>query len=122
MKSILLVDDEQQAIDVFKAALVEGGDEVVVAKDGKTALMMIKQQPFDLVVLDEMMPDMSGNDVIKALKADEQTKNIPIIILTNYNDDELVKTALSGGANDYVLKYKMVPEGLAEKVRSLIGE
>ncbi len=122
MKNILLVDDEQQSIDVFHAALIQGGDSVTIAADGKSAIEMVKSQPYDLVLLDEMMPDMSGNDVIKALKADAQTAKVPIIILTNYNDDTLVKTALAEGAADYILKYKMVPEDLAEKVNRIAGE
>lgn len=122
MKTVLLVDDEQQAIDVFHAALTAAGYDIVVAQNAKTALDLTKNQSFDVVIADEMMPDMSGNDLIKALRADATTASIPIVILTNYNDDALVKEALAAGANDYILKYKMVPEDLAEKVKKLIGE
>ncbi len=122
MKTILLVDDEQQAIDVFHAALTAAGYEIVVAQNAKTSLDLAKQQHFDAAILDEMMPDMSGNDLVKALRAEEATSKMPIIVLTNYNDDALVKTALEAGANDYILKYQMVPDDLAEKVKKLVGE
>lgn len=122
MKNILLVDDEQQSIDVFKSALESAGYTVQVSGDGKSAIALCATAPFDIIFLDEMMPDMSGNDVVKALKSDEKTAKIPIIMLTNYNDDTLVKTALAAGAADYVLKYKMVPEDLVEKIVHLIGE
>lgn len=122
MKTILLVDDEQQAIDVFHAALTAAGYEIVVAQNAKTALDLTKQQHFDAAIVDEMMPDMSGNDLIKALRAEAATAQMPIIVLTNYNDDTLVKTAIAAGANDYILKYQMVPDDLAEKVKKLVGE
>src|SRR5687767_3320155 len=122
MKTVLIVDDEQQAIDVFHAALTAAGYEVVVAQNAKTALDLSKNQRFDLAIVDEMMPDMSGNDLIAAFRKDAATAPLPIIVLTNYNDDALVKAAIEAGANDYILKYKMIPEDLAEKVRKLVGE
>ncbi len=122
MKTILIVDDEQQAIDVFHAALTAAGYEVVVAQNAKNAIDLSKSQKFDLAIVDEMMPDMSGNDLIVNLRKEPATTALPIIVLTNYNDDALVKTALAAGANDYILKYKMVPEDLAEKVKKLVGE
>ena len=122
MKTVLIVDDEQQAIDVFHAALTAAGYEVVVAQNAKNALELSKNQKFDLAIVDEMMPDMSGNDLILNFRKDSATATVPIIVLTNYNDDALVKTALAAGANDYILKYKMVPEDLAEKVKKLVGE
>ena len=122
MKKILLVDDEQQAIDVFHAALTAAGYEIVVAQNSKTALSLCGEQTFDLVMVDEMMPDMSGNDLIKALRGNATTVKVPVVVLTNYSDDNLVKEAMAAGANDYILKYQMVPDDLAEKVRRLIGE
>lgn len=122
MKRILLVDDEQQAIDVFHAALTAAGYEIVIAQNAKTALDICQQQAVDLIIADEMMPDMSGNDLIKTLRSNATTAKVPIIVLTNYSDDNLVKEAMTAGANDYILKYQMIPDDLAEKVKKLIGE
>lgn len=122
MKNILLVDDEQKAVDIFQAALEAGGNKVVVAKDAKSALESVATGQYDAILVDEMMPDMSGNDFIKALRANETTVKTPIVVLTNYSDDNLVKEAMASGANDYILKYQMIPEDLAEKVNKLIGE
>lgn len=122
MKSLLIVDDEQQNVSVFHAALSAAGYDVVTAPDGKRALEAISQKKFDGIILDEMMPDMSGNDVVKVIKANEETKNVPVIILTNYGDDELVKQAMAQGATDYVLKYQMTPNDLADKIKTIVGE
>ena len=122
MKNVLIVDDEQQTIEVFQAALSALGYQVTVADNGKNALEKVKNQKFDIIILDQMMPDMSGNDVIQILKQDEATKNIPVVILTNYGEVGLVKDAIAAGASDYILKYQMTPDDLAEKIKKLVGE
>ena len=65
---------------------------------------------------------MSGIDVLKTLKASEETKNIPVAMLTNFGHDEMIKEALNLGATDYILKYQVAPSDLVEKVKSLVGE
>ncbi|HVZ12001.1 MAG TPA: response regulator [Patescibacteria group bacterium] len=122
MKRVLVVDDEQQAIDVFKAALTSVGYEVEVSDSGKHALELVKASQFDVMIVDEMMPDMSGNSIIKVLRQDPATAKLPIIVLTNFNDDQLVKEAIAAGANDYILKYQMTPDDLSMKIKDLIGE
>lgn len=120
-KNVLLVDDERETSTVFQVGLTTGGYNVVVAEDGKSALENAKKSKFDIILLDQMMPDMSGNDVLRALKADETTRNIPIAMLTNFGHDEMVKEALNLGANDYILKYRVEAKDLVAKVQSLIG-
>lgn len=122
MKNVLIVDDEQQTIEIFQAALSSQGYQITVADNGKNALEKIKNKKFDIIILDEMMPDMSGNDVMQVLKQDETTKNIPVVILTNYGEVGLVKDAMAAGASDYLLKYQMTPDDLAEKIKKLLGE
>ena len=122
MKKILLVDDEHEIATVFQTGLVTSGYDVTLAADGKTALEQARITKFDLILLDQMMPDMSGNDVLRALKQNDLTKNVPVAMLTNFGHDELLKEALNLGANDYILKYQVEPKDLVVKVKSLIGE
>ena len=122
MKTILIVDDDRQLATVFQAALTAVGYQVRVANDGKSGMDAARQQKFDLVLLDEMMPDMSGNDLLKALKADDTTKTTPIAMLTNFGNNDLVKEALDSGAADYILKYQVSPTDLPAKVKGIIGE
>ena len=122
MKNILLVDDEHETAIVFQTGLAAAGYQVVLAQDAKTGLEQVKQSKFDLIILDQMMPDMSGNSVLGILKSADTTKAIPVLMLTNFNQDELLKEALSLGASDYVLKYQVEPKDLVVKVKALIGE
>jgi len=121
-KRVLLVDDEEETRLVFETALKQAGYEVTIAGTGQEALAATQQQQFDLILLDQMMPDMSGNETLRSIKANQATAETPVAMLTNFGHDEMVKEALNSGANDYILKYKVSPDDLAVKVRGLIGE
>lgn len=121
-KRILLVDDEEEIRNVFDVALKSGGYEVFIAKNGKEALEIIKTQKFDLVLLDQMMPDMSGNETLKAIKADPATKDLHVSMLTNFSNDDMIKEALNAGASEYILKYQVSPEDLINRVKQILGE
>ncbi len=118
---ILIVDDEVELAQVFDAALRSAGYDVKIATNGKSALDMAKAEVFDLIMLDQMMPDMSGNEVLKALKADATTANVKVAMLTNFGHDTMVKEALFAGAVDYILKYQVSGDDIVTKVKSLIG-
>ncbi len=120
-KTILVVDDEATAAAVFETALKSLGHMVILAENGQRGIEILKANKVDLVLLDQMMPGMSGNDTLKAIKADEALKNIPIAMLTNFGHEEVVKEALANGAEDYILKYQISPDDLARKVEALIG-
>jgi CheY-like chemotaxis protein len=122
MKTILILDDEPQTIGVFQTALGTVGYSAQVANSGKKAWEILKGTKIDAILLDMMMPDMSGNDFIKMLKQEDQFKEIPIIVLTNFGNEELVKEAIALGAKDYILKYEASPADFAEKIKALVGE
>ncbi len=122
MKSILIIDDDKQVATVFQVALTSSGFKVMTAPDGKTGINIVKQQPFDLVLLDEMMPDMSGNEVLRTLKEDDATKAVPVVMLSNFGNNDMVKEALDTGALDYILKYQVSPTDLPVKIKEIIGE
>ena len=120
-KRILLVDDEQETRDVFNAALKSGGFEVVIAVNGKETLDILNTQKFDLVLLDQMMPDMSGNETLKSLKANPNSADTKVAMLTNFGHDDMIKEALNAGAVDYILKYQVSGEDLIKKVKLIMG-
>jgi two-component system, OmpR family, response regulator VicR len=82
LKCILCVEDEPEMIDLIRLILGRRGFEVKGAAGGTEGLKMIRQDPPDLVLLDLMMPDMDGWEVYQQIKADEKTKNIPVIVVT----------------------------------------
>ena len=122
MKNILLVDDEKETSSVFQTGLTSGGYNVILAENGQQAIDLAKSQKFDLILLDQMMPDISGNEVLKSLKGDEATKQVPVAMLSNFGHDELIKEALNSGAVDYILKYQVAPADLIAKIKRIIGE
>lgn len=122
MKKILLVDDEKDTATVFETTLRQGGYEVTVANNGTSALSNAKTGAFDLILMDQMMPDISGIDALSTLKSDPATSQVPVAMLTNFSHDEMVKEALNRGAVDYILKYQISPQDLIAKVKALLGE
>lgn len=117
MAKVLLVDDDESLVTVFSAALQKNGFETVTAADGATGVEKAKSEKPDLILLDQVLPDISGNEVLKKIKEDETTKNIPVIILSNFSQEELVKQALNEGAFDYVFKYQVATVDVVNKVK-----
>ena len=116
MTKILVVDDEKKIVEIVRAYLEREGYEVSAAYDGKSALEAVKRMPPDLVVLDLMLPQISGWDVCRALRADS---NIPIIMLTARDDvtDKIVGLEL--GADDYMTK-PFDPKELVSRVKAVL--
>ncbi len=117
---VLLVDDDEAIITVFSTALKKEGFETVQALNGREGVEKAKSEVPDLILLDQVMPDMQGNDVLKELKLDEKTKNIPVIVLSNFGQDELVKKAINEGAVDYIFKYQVATSDVINKVKEVL--
>jgi len=82
MKKILIVDDEQEILELVKTRLEANEFSVLTALDGESGISVAKEEVPDLILMDIMMPNMSGGDAVKILKADEKTRDIPVIFLT----------------------------------------
>lgn len=104
MAKILVVDDEEHILMILKDSLEFSGFHVVTAANGEEALMMVAQENPDLVVLDVGMPKLDGWEVCRRLKGNEQTKNLPIIILTAYAQTSDQRKGLDLGADRFITK------------------
>lgn len=102
MEKILVADDEEEVRDIMKDILTKEGYNVVVAKDGQEALGLTKTNNPDLIILDYMMPGLDGVQTCQSLKKDNQTKSIPVIMVTAYPGEK--ESGLSAGAIDFVTK------------------
>ena len=111
--SLLVVDDNEMNRDMLARRLTRRGYTVAVAEDGYQALQMIEAQQFDLVLLDIMMPGISGLEVLKSLRERYAVTDLPIIMATAKDQSEDIVTALKLGANDYVTKPLDFPVVLA---------
>jgi DNA-binding response OmpR family regulator len=119
---ILLIDDDEALTTIFTAALTKEGFQVVAVGTGQEGIDKATTEAPNLILLDQVLPDLSGNDILKQLKLDEKTKNIPVIILSNFSQEELVKEAINAGAVDYVFKYQVEVKDVIEKIKRALGQ
>jgi two-component system phosphate regulon response regulator PhoB len=103
-KRILVVDDERELVELIGMNLQRNGYEVMATYDSPTGLDMARKQKPDLVILDIMMPELSGRDVMVTLKGNQETASIPILLLTAKAEETDIIVGLAMGADDYVTK------------------
>jgi DNA-binding response OmpR family regulator len=118
-RRVLLVDDEEDIVKIVRKRLELDGFEVLVAVEGKEALAKAKAECPDLIILDIMLPRVSGFEVCAKLKQDERSRQIPIVIYTgkSYEGDEQICQEL--GADAYVSKFDGLP-ALLDRVNALL--
>jgi CheY-like chemotaxis protein len=102
--AILVVDDNQQNLELLQAYLEDIDCETIPADDGLEALDIIANNPPDLVLLDVMMPKMSGFEVCRRLKNDPKTADIPIIMVTALNEFGDIERGINSGTDDFISK------------------
>lgn len=118
MKYILLVDDEPINIEIMEVILTDDY-EIQSAENGIECLKSIDKRVPDLLLLDIAMPEMDGIEVCKALRSNEKTKKLPIVIVSGFATEEYMTNAREAGANDYITKpYK--PEKLLHVVEKYV--
>jgi len=116
---VLVVEDEDALATLLKYNLDKEGHHVGVASDGEEALMMIEERQPDLVVLDWMLPKVSGIEVCRRLRQKTETRNLPIIMLTARGEESDRVRGLDTGADDYIVKPFSMSE-LAARVRAVL--
>jgi DNA-binding response OmpR family regulator len=115
-RKILVVDDEPGIVEIVEANLLGDGFEVVSASNGKEGLEMVQSEQPELIVLDVMMPEMDGWQVLKALETDPDTAGIPVIMLTAKAADEDYIYGLEEGAVEYITK-PFYPQELVNRIK-----
>jgi two-component system alkaline phosphatase synthesis response regulator PhoP len=119
MQKILVTDDEKDIVELIAFNLQKEGFAVVKAYDGEAALRLIKTQKPDLIILDLMLPEISGLDVCKAIRGNPETVGLPIIMLTAKADETDKIIGLEIGADDYITKPFSVKELIA-RIRAIL--
>jgi two-component system, OmpR family, phosphate regulon response regulator PhoB len=104
MAKILLAEDEKQIADMISFKLANAGHQVIRAQDGEEAIAMAGREPPDLILLDAMMPGISGFEVLRRLKNNPSLRSIPVIMVTAKGHERDVLSGLRGGAVDYIVK------------------
>jgi CheY-like chemotaxis protein len=119
-KKILVVDDSKTALFMVTTILKKTPYDIVTAHDGQQAVQVAEAERPDLILMDVVMPHMTGFEACRELKQREQTRSIPVILVTTRGEEENVENGFESGCNDYVTKPVNAQELLA-KVRDHIA-
>ena len=120
MSKILIIDDDQTIVSIWSMALRSENFEVVTASSGKDGIEKAHNDKHNFILLDQIMPDMKGNDALRILKQDPTTRDIPVAIASNYSENQMMQDAINQGAVDYIMKYQIEPSDLIVKLKSLM--
>ncbi|MFC1727721.1 response regulator transcription factor [Patescibacteria group bacterium] len=121
MAKILLIEDDPLMLRLYKKIFTFEKHEVEIAKDGEEGLKKAKEINPTLILLDIMMPKVHGLQVLEKLKADEATKKIPVVILTNLAGEKDAEAGLAKGAVKYLIKSEHDPKEVAEIVKGVLA-
>jgi len=120
-KKVLLVDDSNTVILMERMILAKGQYEIVVARDGVEGVAKAKSEKPDIILLDVMMPNLDGLSACAAIRSDESTAGIPIVMVTTRGEEHNIETAFRNGCTDYVTKPINGLE-LLTKLNNILGE
>lgn len=119
---ILIVDDDSMIQDIYLRKFTESGFEATAVGDGAAALKAIQEEQPDLVLLDLVMPQMDGFEVLRELGVMNLAKKPKVVLLTNLGQKEEIEKGLELGANDYIIKAHLTPSEVVERVRTLLAQ
>jgi CheY-like chemotaxis protein len=115
---ILLVEDDPAVAGMYKLKLEMEGYRVTIAGDGEEGLRVARELRPQLIFLDVRLPKLDGMSVLEAMRGDDRTRHIPVLILSNYGEPPLIERGLRLGAREYLLKSETTPSGVAARARS----
>lgn len=119
-KKILLIEDEDFIRDLYKRQLEQANLLTDAFGSGAAGLKALRANKYDLVLLDIMLPDMNGLQILKTIKTDPQTQHVPVIMLTNLGQEQIIKEGFTLGAESYLIKASYTPDQMVEEVRNFL--
>ena len=119
-KRILIVEDDDFLVQMYATKLELENFQVSMAMDGAKGLKLATKEKPDLILLDLQLPIMSGFDVLEELKKNPDTRNIPVLVLTNYGQKEHIDRCLNLGAEDYLIKAHFVPSEVVDRIKRIL--
>jgi len=119
-KTVLLIEDERDLLQLYSDILSEAGFNVISADDGISGTTMVREKHWDLLLLDIMLPDKDGMVILEEMADNPDLKKGSVIILTNLNDENLIKKGLALGASGYLIKSEVTLDYIVEEVKKYI--
>jgi len=120
--SILIIEDDRFLRELLSRKLENSGFNTSLAVDGKEALKKIKEEEYNIILLDLVLPGVDGFEILKQIKKDPKISKIPVIILSNLGQQEEVKKGLKLGAADYMIKAHFTPDEIISKIEKVLGK
>ena len=120
MKRILLVEDDPLITEIYTTKLKESDFEVVSVSDGETAFRELQQSKFDLLVLDIVLPELTGFEVLTKIRNNEKLKNLKVLILSNLGQKSDIERAKKLGVITYLIKANFTPSEVVAEIKKLL--
>lgn len=119
-KKVLIIEDDFSIRELYRLELTREGFEVIIAVDGAKGLWKAKNLKPDLILLDIMLPKLDGLAVLRALKREDETKDIPVVLLSNLGHEAVIKEGLSLGVIGYFIKAAYTPSQIIKEIKNFL--
>lgn len=120
MKTILLIEDDPFLVEIYTTKLKKAGFSVAVANDGKEGLKAIKEKRPDLLLLDIVLPNFTGWEILREIKRDNKLKSLKVVILSNLSQKEEIEKGMTLGAVKYLIKAHYTPSEVIEIIKKIL--
>ena len=115
--TIVMIEDDLGIAEMYRRQLAMDGFRVIVAGDGVNGLELVRSARPDVVLLDVLLPEMEGFEVLQRIREDPALAAIPVILLSNYGEPDMIQRGRAGGAVDYLIKSSTTPAQLSGRIR-----
>jgi len=123
MKKVLIVEDDKAMANILQESLQEAGYSASFAQNGEEGLASVKEEIPDIILLDVMMPKMNGKELLAKLRENPETKDIPVIMLTNIGDDiDTISEVVALETPDYLVKANTSMDMIVERIKQRLEE
>jgi DNA-binding response OmpR family regulator len=120
-EKILIIEDDFFIRELYERQFTKDGYTVLSAEDGPSGLVLANQEKPQLILLDIMLPKLNGLDLLRTLKTKDETKDIPVILLTNLGQESVIKEGFELGAESYLIKSAYTPSQIIEEVKNFLA-
>lgn len=121
-KKILIVEDDDSLYAMYEPEFKLRGLALFRASNVAEGLKIARSEKPDIVLMDIVLPDKTGIQALEEIKADPELKKLKVIMLTNFGNEENINKAIDMGAEDFILKYKVVPSEVVDKLEQILGD
>jgi DNA-binding response OmpR family regulator len=119
---ILIIEDDRYISKMYQLKLSLEGYDVQVAENGRQGVDKVKEMMPNIILLDILMPELDGFEVLKIVKGDDATKDIPVLIMSNLGQEDHIEKGMQMGAIGYIVKSQYTPSKVVEKIKETLGK